>query len=133
MGGCAMVVRAKHTKTGEAFALKVISKAKTKKSLDRKAVAFELRAMALGISSPFLVKCHGAFETADEVFMALELMEGGDLFGHLMRRAQKTDWGFPESQARVLLAEIVVAVQHLHSAGYAHRDIKVSYNYNQCQ
>ena len=125
LGGYSTVLRAQHTKTGEFFALKVLSKARMKKARERNALAVELKVMALTTSSPFLIQCHGAFETAKEVFMALELVEGGDLFYHLMNSMIKTNWGLPEHQVKVILAELVVAVQHLHSAGYIHRDIKV--------
>ena len=125
LGGFSTVLRAQHTKTGEFFALKVLSKARMKKARDKNALAVELKVMALTTSSPFLIQCHGAFETAKEVFMALELVEGGDLFYHLMNSMIKTNWGLPEHQVKVILAELVVAVQHLHSASYIHRDIKV--------
>ena len=33
--------------------------------------------------------------------------------------------GIPEDQARVILSEVVVALQHMHKYGYIHRDVKV--------
>ena len=42
-----------------------------------------------------------------------------------MDRIQKGQEGFHEHEARVLLAEIVLGIKHMHDARYIHRDIKV--------
>ena len=125
LGGYSTARCAQHTKTGEFFALKVLPKARMRKARERNALAVELKVMALTTSPPFLIQCRGAFETAKEVYMGLELVEGGDLFYHLINSMIKTNWGLPEHQVEVILAELAVAVQHLHSAGYIHRDIMV--------
>ena len=51
-------------------------------------------------------------------------MGGGDLFFHLTRRVD-TGAGFTEDEARVLLAEIVLGLEHMHKHGFIHCDIKV--------
>ena len=33
--------------------------------------------------------------------------------------------GVPEDQARIILSEVVVALQHMHAHGFVHRDVKV--------
>ena len=72
------------------------------------------------------MKCHSAFETSGDVFFVLELVSGGDLFYHLTERFNATNFGFSEDETRILLAELVLALEHLHAAGFLHRDIKVS-------
>ena len=33
--------------------------------------------------------------------------------------------GVPEDEARIILSEVVVALQHMHAHGFVHRDVKV--------
>eukprot|EP00614_Pseudopedinella_elastica_P001455 CAMPEP_0172590156 /NCGR_PEP_ID=MMETSP1068-20121228/8585_1 /TAXON_ID=35684 /ORGANISM="Pseudopedinella elastica, Strain CCMP716" /LENGTH=477 /DNA_ID=CAMNT_0013385857 /DNA_START=85 /DNA_END=1517 /DNA_ORIENTATION=- len=124
-GGYGVVLRAEHERTGRPYALKVISKSRLSRIKDRSRLATEIRVLTEVSPSPFLITCHSAFETDFDIFFVLELIEGRDLFVHLAERFDATNLGFPEEQARVILAELVLAVQHLHSAGYVHRDIKV--------
>ena len=73
--------------------------------------------------SPFLQRCYMAFESASQLFFVLDLVGGGDLFYHLVQKISENGWGFPEDQARVLLAEvrapriigILSYVQHCYS------------------
>jgi serine/threonine protein kinase len=53
------------------------------------------------------------------------LNTGGDLFYHLCSRVKKTGKGFSESEGRILLAEIFLAIDHLHQHNIIHRDIKI--------
>mmetsp|Transcript_25859 Transcript_25859/g.57953 ORF Transcript_25859/g.57953 Transcript_25859/m.57953 type:complete len:540 (-) Transcript_25859:254-1873(-) len=124
-GGYAVVVRAEHTQTGEEYALKVVSKARLTRPRDRKRLGTELKVMTQLPPSPFVQRCHMAFESSTHVFFALDLVAGGDLFFHLIRRIMSKNWGFVEDEARVLLSEVVVALEHMHAHGFIHRDIKV--------
>ena len=54
-----------------------------------------------------------------------DLCSGGDLFFHLVQRIKATDAGFEESEAKTLLAEIVLGLEHMHQHGFIHRDIKI--------
>ena len=130
-GGYATVLKAENKITKEKFALKVMFKAKMATSRDRKRVLGELKVLAelSTVKSPFLMASRGAFETVNEVYIILDSIDGGDLFFHLVQCVNKTGGGFKEDEARVLLAELTLAVQHMHSAGFLHRDIKVCYSH----
>jgi serine/threonine protein kinase len=93
--------------------------------LDR--LTSELKALELP-NSPFLLHCYSCFESTNHVFFLVDRLTGGDLFSHLGQMcARGADKGFSEHQACILLAEVVVALQTLHSHNLVHRDVKVKY------
>ena len=107
------------------FALKVVPKHKAARRRERARLAVELSVMTEVPPSPFLQRCHGAFESASDVFFVVDLAGGGDLFYHLARRIQASGAGFGEGEVRGVLAEVVLALAHLHAHGFVHRDVKV--------
>eukprot|EP00768_Dysnectes_brevis_P007921 gnl/Dysnectes_brevis/690_a761_2746.p1 GENE.gnl/Dysnectes_brevis/690_a761_2746~~gnl/Dysnectes_brevis/690_a761_2746.p1 ORF type:complete len:516 (+),score=139.23 gnl/Dysnectes_brevis/690_a761_2746:1111-2658(+) len=68
---------------------------------------------------PFIVKLHAAFQTPDRLWFVLDYVSGGELFFHLKRNGC-----FSESQARLYTAEIILALEHLHSKQIVYRDLK---------
>lgn len=112
-GGYACVVKAVHTETGEAFALKVIAKGACKKKRDRVRLQTEVEAMTEVGACPYLAKLHLAFESESALFLVCDLVGGGDLFGHLIDRIERTGRGFTEAEGRAVLAEVVLGVEHM--------------------
>ena len=53
------------------------------------------------------------------MYLVTEYLSGGELFLHLERRGALT-----EDAAAFYLAELVVAMEHLHSEGIIYRDLK---------
>jgi serine/threonine protein kinase len=68
---------------------------------------------------PFIVKLHAAFTSENYLCMVLDMCPGGDLF-NLIQRHKK----FSSQQAKVLLAEVILAVEHLHNNNILYRDLK---------
>jgi len=91
----------------------------------RRRLVKELDALASIPYSPFLQRFLGAFESPGGVFLCLEKAPGGDLFFHLDHETTKGFQGFAEDTARVLLAEIVLGLTHMHKHGFIHRDIRI--------
>ena len=83
-GGYSCVVACEHTATGQPFALKVISKSKVSRKRDRARLRLELSVMMELPPSPFLQRCHMAFESPSQLFFVLDFVSGGDLFFHLV-------------------------------------------------
>lgn len=69
---------------------------------------------------PFVVKLFYAFQDQEKLYLILEYGQGGELFTHL-----NTEKMFPESVAAFYMAEMLLAISHLHNdLGVVYRDLK---------
>ncbi|KAK3987736.1 putative serine/threonine-protein kinase [Cladorrhinum sp. PSN332] len=69
---------------------------------------------------PFVVKLYYAFQDQEKLYLILEYGQGGELFHHL-----DTEKMFPEPTAAFYMAEMVLALSHLHQTlGVVYRDLK---------
>jgi len=68
---------------------------------------------------PFVVSLADAFQNKDSLFMVLQYCPGGEMFT-ILRRGRR----FKEDQARLYTAQVVLALEHLHSKGIVYRDMK---------
>lgn len=69
---------------------------------------------------PFVVKLYYAFQDHEKLYLILEYAQGGELFTHLAMERM-----FPEAVASFYLAEMVLALEHLHhNVGVVYRDLK---------
>lgn len=71
------------------------------------------------LKNNFIVKLYATFQDEMNLFMLMEYAIGGELFTYL-RRAEK--FSFPTAQ--FYIAEIVVALEYLHSFDIVYRDLK---------
>ena len=105
---------------GEIFAMKVLKKQDVKKRKQVEHTNTERRIMGgLGMDHPFIVTLRYAFQTDDKLFMVTEYCRGGELFFHLKKFRT-----FNEDMVRFFSAEIVCALDHLHSNHVVYRDLK---------
>eukprot|EP00826_Nyctotherus_ovalis_P017466 TRINITY_DN1514_c0_g1_i4.p1 TRINITY_DN1514_c0_g1~~TRINITY_DN1514_c0_g1_i4.p1 ORF type:complete len:439 (-),score=122.67 TRINITY_DN1514_c0_g1_i4:292-1608(-) len=100
------------------YAMKVIKKEKIMNENLVKYVITERRVMS-EISHPFIVKLHFAFQSNSRLFLVMDYCPGGDLTDYL-RREKK----FKEDRARVYMAEVLLALEHLHRKNIIFRDLK---------
>ncbi|XP_052859880.1 ribosomal protein S6 kinase alpha-4 [Anopheles cruzii] len=70
--------------------------------------------------APFLAKLHYAFQTDSKLYLVLDYVIGGELFTHLYKHER-----FSEEAVRIYVAEVIVAIEHLHKLGILYRDIKL--------
>lgn len=69
---------------------------------------------------PFVVKLYYAFQDHEKLYLILEYAQGGELFEHM-----KTAGMLPEETACFYMAELVLALEHLHhTVGVVYRDLK---------
>ncbi|RKP15072.1 kinase-like domain-containing protein, partial [Piptocephalis cylindrospora] len=114
--GKVRIVERKDTK--RLFALKYISK-KDCIRMDALRNVFRERNILEAVDHPFICNLRFAFQDDDYMYMALDLMLGGDLRFHLLRKPY-----FSEDAVRMWISEIACAVSYLHGKGIVHRDIK---------
>ena len=71
------------------------------------------------VKHPFIVDLIYAFQTKGKLYLILEYLSGGELFMHLEREGI-----FLEDTACFYVAEITLALEHLHRQGIIYRDLK---------
>lgn len=104
---------------GKIFAMKVLRKAKIVINQKDTAHTKAERNILESIKHPFIVDLIYAFQTGGKLYLILEYLPGGELFMHLEREGI-----FSEETACFYLAEITLALEHLHSCGIIYRDLK---------
>ncbi|KAJ2089780.1 hypothetical protein IW138_003236 [Coemansia sp. RSA 986] len=107
-----------HRGTGKTYALKYINKA-TCISMKAQNNTVRERDMLEEIDHPFVVNLRFSFQDEYTLYMVMDLMIGGDLRFHMMRRR------FVEGVIRFWVAELACAINYLHTThAIVHRDIK---------
>jgi len=71
------------------------------------------------LSHPFIVKLHYAFQGPKYLYLAMDYWSGRDLSYHLDNYNY-----FPEEVARFLIAEIILAIEYIHTQDIIYRDLK---------
>ncbi|KAI9015150.1 kinase-like domain-containing protein [Gaertneriomyces semiglobifer] len=71
------------------------------------------------VRHPFIVTLHYAFQTHAKLYLILSYASGGELFTYLA-----TERMFSESVACFYIAELLLALEHLHELGIIYRDLK---------
>lgn len=120
---------ARHTKTGQYAAVKIVSKQQllnsttiTRRtdtpehmllSIEREIVIMKL------IEHPNVMRLYDVWETSSELYLILEYIEGGELFDYLCTRGR-----LAPPEALGCFQQIIAAVDYCHRFGVAHRDLK---------
>lgn len=110
------LVRSNHN--GIFYALKVLKK-QTIVKLKQVEHTNDERTMLSIVSHPFLIRMWGTFQDAEQVFMVMDYIEGGELFS-LLRKSQR----FPNPVAKFYAAEVCLALEYLHANEIIYRDLK---------
>ncbi|CAI5954442.1 unnamed protein product [Closterium sp. NIES-65] len=77
------------------------------------------RNILASVRSPFVVRCFYSFTCRENLYLVMEYLNGGDLFSLLQNLGC-----LEEPMARAYIAELVLALEHLHASGIIHRDLK---------
>uniref|UniRef100_A0A8C8DTW9 non-specific serine/threonine protein kinase n=1 Tax=Oryzias sinensis TaxID=183150 RepID=A0A8C8DTW9_9TELE len=113
------VILVKERSTGVHYAMKILRKMVIIAKDEVAHTVTESRVLQ-NTRHPFLTTLKYAFQTNDRLCFVMEYANGGELFFHLSR-----DRVFTEDRARFYGAEIVSALEYLHSRDVVYRDLKV--------
>ncbi|XP_026314299.1 citron Rho-interacting kinase isoform X2 [Hyposmocoma kahamanoa] len=104
--------------TGDVYALKNVRKEAVRARAA--GAAEDERDVLANSNSPWLPKLQYAFQDCSNLYLVMELCNGGDLAGLLSRRNHPLS----ERDAAFYVAETAHALNTLHNMGYVHRDVK---------
>ncbi|CAR23982.1 cAMP-dependent protein kinase type 3 [Lachancea thermotolerans] len=110
------LVRSNHN--GRFYAMKVLKKRTIVKLKQVEHTNDERRMLSI-VSHPFIIRMWGTFQDAEQVFMIMDYIEGGELFS-LLRKSQR----FPNPVAKFYAAEVCLALEYLHAHEIIYRDLK---------
>uniref|UniRef100_A0A8C4E6G8 non-specific serine/threonine protein kinase n=1 Tax=Dicentrarchus labrax TaxID=13489 RepID=A0A8C4E6G8_DICLA len=113
------VILVKEKSTGVHYAMKILRKEVIIAKDEVAHTVTESRVLQ-NTRHPFLTTLKYAFQTHDRLCFVMEYANGGELFFHLSRERV-----FTEDRARFYGAEIVSALEYLHSRDVVYRDLKV--------
>jgi len=117
-GGFARVYLAKKNVTGDYFAVKVLKKQDMVEKNQVDNVIAERNILAT-VSCPYVVRLYYSFQTNENLCLAMEFLQGGDLFSLLSMMGC-----FDEETAKFYVAETILALDYLHQKDVIHRDLK---------
>ena len=76
------------------------------------------------LSSRFIVRLYGTYQTYNELVLVTELLLRGDLWSVIYETEQYSN-GMAVTLAQFYIASIISALSHVHEHDIAYRDIKV--------
>ncbi|CAD7929357.1 unnamed protein product [Amoebophrya sp. A25] len=122
-GGFGVVRLVQHRGSRDVYAMKQMNKSAFPKKNDLQRLMSERKCLvALSNGSPasqFFVQLYACFHDDAHLYMIMEFLQGGDLISLLCERKRLS-----ESETRFYIAELIEALDYIHSMGFVHRDIK---------
>ncbi|MFT7811151.1 serine/threonine-protein kinase DCLK3-like [Arapaima gigas] len=98
------------------FAMKIIDRAKLR---GKEHMAQNEISISQSLRHPNVVRFLWHYETAEHIYLLMELVAGGDLFDAITESVR-----FPEVQAARLLQDVCQALAYIHGKCIVHRDVK---------
>ena len=117
-GGFGKVVKVTKKDNKKIYAMKIMNKTKLTNTRQLQCLIAEKNIMLN--DNPFLVHLHYSFQTEDKLYFVMDYISNGDLSQHLSMKGR-----FNEKEIRFIIAEIVLALEHLHGCGIIYRDLKL--------
>jgi 5'-AMP-activated protein kinase catalytic alpha subunit len=117
-GSFGKVKYAIHTETNEPVAIKILDKETLRKKNMSAQIKKEIALMRL-INHRHVIGIKDVFATATNIFIVLELVEGGELFDKIVEEGRLS-----EDRARFYMRQLLDGMECCHAKGVCHRDLK---------
>ncbi|KAI9193444.1 camp-dependent protein kinase [Polychytrium aggregatum] len=104
--------------TEQYYAMKVLKKAEVVRLKQVEHINSE-KTILSEINFPFIVNLLCTFQDETNLYMLLEYVVGGELFSHLRKAGR-----FSNDMTRFYTAEIILAIEYMHSLDIIYRDLK---------
>ncbi|XP_059809386.1 phosphorylase b kinase gamma catalytic chain, liver/testis isoform-like isoform X1 [Hypanus sabinus] len=123
-GVTSMVQRCIHQATGKEYAVKVIelfadNLTAAQLSEVRQSTLNEVQILQMVSGHRSIITLIDFFSSATVAFLVFDLMKQGELFDYLTKKV-----ALKERETRVIMQELLQAVEYLHSRNVVHRDVK---------
>lgn len=77
------------------------------------------RDILMQLDHPFILKLYRTFQDSNTVYMLMELVQGGEVFGFLQSRGPQ-----PTYVAQFISGCVLLAFEYVHSKSIVYRDLK---------
>ena len=118
IGSFGKVLLVRKNSNSKLYAMKILKKQKLRKTNQQEHTKSE-RNLLVKLNSPFIVTLYYAFQDKIHLYIVTEFMQGGELFFHLYRETF-----FENEKAKFYAAEIILALNYIHSNNMIYRDLK---------
>lgn len=120
-GTFGQVYQVRKKDTNRIYAMKILSK---KVIVQKKEIAHTIGERDILVrtaltDSHFIVGLKFSFQTPSDLYLVTDYMSGGELFWHLQKEGR-----FAEDRAKFYIAELIIALEHLHDNDIVYRDLK---------
>ena len=117
-GGFGRVWKVQSKKTKVYYALKEMSKVKILDKKSEKSINSE-RLFLSKLHHPFIINMHFAFQDNENLYLVIDLLNGGDLRYQIARNRR-----FTEEQTKFFISNLLLSLKYIHSNRVIHRDVK---------
>ncbi|CAK0841100.1 unnamed protein product [Prorocentrum cordatum] len=115
--GRVRVAKVKDSPETTPMALKITHKATLIKKKMVTQIKDEIKVLRM-VNHPFLVRLRACWQDERSMYMLMDFVNGGELSTVIKK------WNIPQMQGQLWVAELILAIEHMHSKKVAHRDVK---------
>jgi len=117
-GSFGKVMKVRSKTDGRVYAMKIIRKHELAAANTMDTAKAERRILE-SLNHPFLISLRFAFQSPSKLYLVIDFVKGGELWFHMQKMGR-----FSEGQTRFFVAEIALAIGHLHALDILYRDLK---------
>ncbi|XP_059286340.1 CBL-interacting serine/threonine-protein kinase 1-like isoform X1 [Lycium ferocissimum] len=118
-GNFGKVKYAKHSDSGQSFAIKILEKNKIQDLRITDQIKREICTLKV-LKHPNVVRLYEVLASKTKIYMVLEYVNGGELFDKIASKGKLS-----EAQGRKLFQQLIDGVSYCHDKGVFHRDLKL--------